>query len=342
MALHHPHALFVVFSPGQIGLPFYHLSRRYEIDTVSFLLVLCSHSNCFTHFKTPFYPLTEASLLGNHAQALALAARTHNIPAHIIMPTISTPSKIAATRSHGARITFSGSTQPERAATLRRVIREEEANRSTKLTYIPPYNHPDIILGQGTVGLEISSQAPSLLPIGKRELDAMIAPLGGGGLLSGLATWFSPTETKVFGAEPSYQGGNDAQRGLALEPSERITEVSTLTIADGARTPVGEIPWSIISDRRKVEGVYSVGEAEIKKAMRLVMERMKVVVEPTGVLGLAVGLFDEGFRRWVEGQYGEGGCDLGVVFSGGNTSLEKVAELFGGEGKGEKGERARL
>lgn len=273
---------------------------------------------------------------GNHAQALALAARVHNIPAYIIMPTISTPSKIAATRSHGAHITFSGSTQPERAATLRRVINAEDAKpNGIKFTYIPPYNHPDIVLGQGTVGLEISAQAPPLLPGEKTELDAVIAPLGGGGLLSGLATWFTPTHTKVFGAEPSFQGADDARRGLALNPPQRIVDVSTLTIADGARTPVGEIPWRIISDKGKVEGVYAVGEEEIRKAMRLVLERMKVVVEPTGVLGLAVGLFDEGFRGWVERVYGEEGCDLGVVFSGGNTGVEKIGQLFaGGEGVG--------
>ena len=220
--------------------------------------------------------------------------------------------------------------------------REQEQTTGVKLTYIPPYNHPNIILGQGTVGLEMSSQASSLLPVEKGELDAVIAPLGGGGLLSGLATWFSTTGTKVFGAEPSFQGGNDAQRGLARSPPQRITDVSTLTIADGARTPVGELPWSILSDTSKVEGVYSVGEEDIKKAMRLVMERLKVVVEPTAVLGLAVGLFDEGFRRWVEREFGEEGCDLGVVFSGGNTSLEKVAELFAGDGRVGEGGRAKL
>ena len=146
-------------------------------------------------------------------------------------------------------------------------------------------------------------------------------------MLSGVATAFSGTETRVFGAEPSFQGANDGQRGLAQ--GKRIMEVSTLTIADGLRTPLGHITWSVISDKDKVSGVYSVSENQIKAAMKLLMERMKLFVEPSACVGLAVALFDEGFRKIVEAEGGEDGWNVGIVLTGGNTTVETVAKLFG-------------
>ncbi|KAI9753398.1 MAG: hypothetical protein M1835_000997 [Candelina submexicana] len=285
---------------------------------------------------------------GNHAQALALAARTYEIPAYIVMPTISTPSKIAATKGYGAEVIFSGSTSQEREAVVEEVIKK------TGATLVPPYDHPNIVLGQGTMGLELESQVADMIAanpsIGihanaqaehdgvngvngvnghsrkRTELDAVITPCGGGGMLSGNAIAFSDTDTLVFGAEPSFEGADDARRGLAA--NSRIETVKTLTIADGLRTPVGKIPWSIISDKDKVRGIYSVSEEQIKKAMRLVMERMKVFVEPSAVVGLAVCLYNEEFRSLVEENAGEEGWNLGVVLSGGNTTLEAVSKLF--------------
>ena len=108
-----------------------------------------------------------------------------------------------------------------------------------------------------------------------------------------------------------------------------MTKVSTLTIADGLRTPVGLLNWEVISNKCKVEGVFAVTEEQIKAAMRLVLERMKVVVEPSAVVGLAVCLFDEEFRRRVEEESGEKGWDVAIVFSGGNTTVEAIAKLFG-------------
>ncbi|EAS34618.3 pyridoxal-phosphate dependent enzyme [Coccidioides immitis RS] len=276
---------------------------------------------------------------GNHAQAVALAAATLQIPAYIVMPRISTPSKIAGTQSHGAKVIFSGSTSQEREEVVKHVIDD------TGAILVPPYDHPDIILGQGTVGLELEQQVKELVQnnpglsvhvdvAGKNAmLDAVITPLGGGGLNSGVATWFSSAEksessakTLVFGAEPSYQGADDCCRSLAA--GALITRVSSLTIADGLRTPVGAIPWSVISNPEKVRGVYAVTEEQIKAAMRLVLERMKVVVEPSAVVGLAVILFNEDFRTFVEKESGKEGWDIGVVFSGGNTSVEAIRELF--------------
>lgn len=308
--------------------------------------------------------VADLSLEGNHAQALALAARTYRIQAHIVMPTISTPSKIAATQGYGAEVIFSGSTSQEREAVVEDVIKK------TGAVLVPPYDHPSILLGQGTMALELEEQVSFLVSenpslsvhsvqkndvnrnadgtseprtteaLSKRppgHLDAVIAPLGGGGMLSGVATALSGTGTLVFGAEPSYEGADDGRRGLAA--NKRITSVKTLTIADGLRTPVGELTWTVISDKSKVKGVFAVSEQQILQAMKLVLERMKVFVEPSAVVGLAVCLYDEEFRQLVEKEGGVEGWDIGVVLSGGNTTVEAITKMFEvGEDKGERAE----
>ncbi|KAJ5153527.1 uncharacterized protein N7482_010005 [Penicillium canariense] len=257
---------------------------------------------------------------GNHAQALALAASTLNVPAYIVMPRISTPSKIAGTRSHGAEVIFSGSTSVEREA----VVAEIQAQ--TDAILVPPYDDFNIICGQGTTALELEAQYAE--QFGTKTLDAVITPVGGGGLNAGVATYFSDKpQTKVFGAEPSFEGADDCRRGLLA--GKRVEAVSTLTIGDGLRTPVGLLNWEIISNKKKVEGVFAVTEEQIKAAMRLVLERMKVFVEPSAVVGLAVCLFDEEFRRLVEQEGGAKGWDVAVVFSGGNTTVEAIGKLFG-------------
>ena len=265
------------------------------------------------------------------------------------MPSISTPTKIAATKSYGARVLFSGSTSVEREAVVDGVVKESRAR------LIPPYDHPDIILGQGTLGLEMQGQVESMIASGREEqekcsfaekvhgngkrvkkgLDAIIAPCGGGGMLSGTALSCEDTGIFVFGAEPEFEGADDCKRGF--NSGKRIENVSTLTIADGLRTPVGKYPWGIIYERKLVRGMYSVSEEQIKKAMKLVMERMKMVVEPSAVVGLAVALYNEDFRQLVEKEGGEEGWDLGIVVSGGNVSVEALGKLFAPEEK--KGER---
>ena len=255
-------------------------------------------------------------MTGNHAQALALAARTSGVPAFVVMPTVSAPPKIAATRdTYGATVVFSGPTAPEREAVTARVAADTGAR------LVPPYDHPDIVLGQGTVGLELQAQVPS-------SLDAIVAPCGGGGLLSGIALACEGTPTRVFGAEPSFQGADDATRAYYAADGARVAAVASLTVADGLRTPVGAVPWSIISERRLVHGMYAVAEHHIVAALRLVYERMKLVVEPSAVVGLAVALFNEDFRHMVEQQAGDDGWDIGVVFTGGNVSLDALGKLF--------------
>ena len=369
---------------------------------------------------------------GNHAQALALAAKTLGVPATIVMPKISTPSKIAGTKVYCENVIFSGSTSVEREEVVRGVVER------TGAILVPPYDDVDVIAGQGTVGLEMEEQFKGMRgwDIGVKEeregeaeerrkvklkeaknkeefeqgmdgwferwksekgvgsggqqqqqqeeeqedqqeenndgneratqlnsrptktralcsaalpspspttsttpsptLDAIIAPIGGGGLLGGIASYFSSSSQKkplIIGAEPSFQLANDAELGLSS--GQRIPHVSSLTIADGLRTPVGIINWAIVSDPAKVAGIYSVTEAQIKEAMKLVFERMKMVVEPSGCVGLAVVLFNERFRRWVaEQQRAEGKgrrWDVAVVFSGGNTTMEAIVALYGQE-----------
>ncbi|KAF6835472.1 pyridoxal-phosphate dependent enzyme [Colletotrichum plurivorum] len=277
---------------------------------------------------------------GNHAQALALAAREAGIPAHIVMPDISPPNKIAGTRGYGANVIFSGSTSVEREAVAARVIAETGAR------LVPPYDHPDIMLGQGTLGLELQDQVRDLIASGHsaenptfnssstgtssaegKGLDAIMTPCGGGGMLSGVALSCEATGIRVFAAEPEFQGADDCKRGI--ESGQRIETVKTLTIADGLRTPVGKHPWSVIYERKLVSGAYSATEEEIAAALRLVLERFKLVVEPSAAVPLAIALFNEDFRAMVEKEAGEEGWDLGLVFSGGNVAMETIAKLYG-------------
>ncbi|KAI1760436.1 tryptophan synthase beta subunit-like PLP-dependent enzyme [Hypoxylon sp. FL1150] len=273
---------------------------------------------------------------GNHAQALSLAARTNGIPAYIVMPKISAPPKVAATKGYGAKVIFSGSTSVEREAVAATVIEETGAR------LVPPYDHPDIVLGQGTLGLEFQEQVEAMMaeegrerPEGKKGLDAVVAPCGGGGMLSGVALSCEGTGIRVFGSEPSFQGADDAKRGY--ESGVRVETVSSVTVADGLRTPVGRVPWSIIYERRLVAGFYSVPEADIVRAMKLAYERLKVVVEPSAAVPLAVALYNEDFREMVEREAGDEGWDLGIVFSGGNVGLDALGRLFA-EGGGDRKE----
>jgi threonine dehydratase len=226
------------------------------------------------------------------------------------MPSITIPSKVAATKGYGANVIFS--TLTDRVAVAQRVVAETGAR------LVPPYDHPDIILGQGTMGLELQQQVA--------RLDAVMAPCSGGGMLSGIALSCEGTGIRVFGAEPEFQGADDAKRGM--EKGERITHVDSMSIADGLRSYLGVHPWSILYERKLVQGMYAVSEEEIKAAMKLILERMKLVVEPSAAVPLAVVLFDEDFRAMVEREAGEAGWDLGLVLSGGNVAADGLAKLF--------------
>jgi threonine dehydratase/serine racemase len=236
---------------------------------------------------------------GNHAQALALAARVRGIPAYIVMPKTAPAVKKAAVEGYGGVITECEPNLAAREETAAAVMAE------TGATLIPPFDHPDVIAGQGTTALELLEDVP--------DLDALVTPVGGGGLLAGCcvaAQGINPS-VRVFGAEPA--GADDAARSKTA--GEWQPQTSPNTIADGLLTSTGELTWPVIRDR--VERVFTVTDDQIRAAMRFVWERVKLVVEPSGAVGVAVVLSDE-FKSLQDVNA------VGVVLSGGNVSLDKL------------------
>ena len=238
---------------------------------------------------------------GNHAQALALAAKRHNIPAFIVMPEDSAPIKVEATRGYGARVTFCKPTHASRWETAARIGQE------TGATFIHPHDDQRVIAGQGTAVCELIEQAG--------ELDLVLTPLGGGGLLSGTlvaAQHLLPSVT-VIGCEPA--GADDAARGI--KAGRRITDFTPDTIADGLRTPLGENTFRIIQER--VDDILLVSEIDIVRTMRFVWERMKTVIEPSSAVAIAPilnGTLDVKSKR------------VGIILSGGNVDLSAFFELM--------------
>jgi len=239
---------------------------------------------------------------GNHAQALALAGRNFDAPVTVIMPSDAPQVKVRATEGYGATVI-----PYERDETTREAF-SLEYNRTRGLTVIPPYDHPWVIAGQGTAAVELLEDVP--------DLDVLIVPCGGGGLLSGsaLAARAIRPEIKIIGVEP--EAGNDGCLSFRSKSMQTVRDPET--IADGARTPsLGNFTLPIILDL--VDDMVTVSDAELIATMRLVWERMKLVVEPTGVLAAAYAIQQAG--RW-DGQ------KLGIIFSGGNVDLATAGEFF--------------
>jgi threonine dehydratase len=238
---------------------------------------------------------------GNHAQAIALAARILGIRATIIMPRDAPAMKLAATRGYGAEVVLYDRYTEDRDA-IGRALAQERG-----LTLIPPFDHFDVIAGQGTCVLELCDEVG--------PLDALFTPLGGGGLLSGgalVARQLSPG-CEIYGAEP--EAGNDGQQSFR---AGRIVHIGTpQTIADGAQTQhLGELTFPII--RREVTDIVTVTDTELVECMRFFAERMKLVVEPTGCLGFAA-------ARKLRARLAN--KRVGIVISGGNIDLERFATL---------------
>jgi len=233
---------------------------------------------------------------GNHAQALALAARMRGIPAHVVMPSNSAEIKKAAVRGYGGRIVECEPTLEARESTAARVIAE------TGGTMVPPYNHPDVIAGQGTMALELLDECP--------QLDAIVVPVGGGGLISGIALAAKALNPsiRIIGAEPALAGDAAAsRRSGAIQPP-----MPPLTIADGLRTALGPLTFPIVRDL--VDEIVLVSEADIAAHMRLVWERMKLTIEPSAAVGVAVAC-----GEWMAKERNH--ADVGVVLCGGNVDL---------------------
>ncbi len=231
---------------------------------------------------------------GNHAAALALAARIRGIAAHIVMPSSAPAVKRAAVEGYGARIVTCAPTLRSREEALASVLSETDA------ILVHPYNDARVIAGQGTAALELASQV--------EDLDVVVAPVGGGGLLSGTAIAISSLpHARTIGAEP--EAADDAARSLRqgiLLPSNDPT-----TIADGLRTSLGELTFAVLRERG-VE-IVTVGEEDIVKAMRVFWERMKILIEPSSAVPVAAVLL-----RKVQG------ARIGVILSGGNVDLSRL------------------
>jgi threo-3-hydroxy-L-aspartate ammonia-lyase len=240
---------------------------------------------------------------GNHAQAIALSASLLGIPAVILMPLDAPPAKLDATRAYGAEVITFDRYQQDREALTRQVAAERG------MTLIPPFDHADVIAGQGTAAKELFDEVG--------ELDCLFVPLGGGGLLSGSALSaraLSPN-CGVYGVEP--EAGNDGQQ--SLRKGEIVDIPVPKTLADGAQTQhLGRITFGII--RRDVSDILTATDDQLVQAMRFFAERMKMIVEPTGCLGFAAarhgGVDIEGKR-------------VGVILSGGNVDLARFAQLVG-------------
>jgi threo-3-hydroxy-L-aspartate ammonia-lyase len=239
---------------------------------------------------------------GNHAQAIALSAALLNIPATILMPHDAPASKVAATKGYGGNVVMYDRYTEDREQISRKLAEERG------VTLIPPYDHPDVIAGQGTAAKELFDEVG--------PLDALFVCLGGGGLLSGsaLATRVLAPDCKLYGVEP--EAGNDAQQSFR---SGKIVHIDTpKTIADGAQTQhLGAYTFEII--RRDVDDVLTATDAQLVDCMRFFASRMKLVVEPTGCLGFAA-------ARQMKAQLQ--GKRVGVIVSGGNVDMERFCTLL--------------
>lgn len=241
---------------------------------------------------------------GNHAQGIALSAKLLGMPATIVMPHDAPAAKIAATKGYGANVVIYDRYKEDREA-IGRDLAEKHG-----MTLIPPYDHPDVLAGQGTAAKELFEEVGTL--------DALFTPLGGGGLLSGtaLATRALAPQCQLYGVEP--EAGNDGQQSLR---SGSIVHIDTpKTIADGAQTQyLGNYTFGII--KRDVTDIVTASDAQLVQAMRFFAERMKMIVEPTGCLGLAaVTQMKDALK----------GKRVGVIISGGNVDIARFCELMGG------------
>ena len=236
---------------------------------------------------------------GNHAQALALAARLHGVPAVILMPSDAPEGKRAATRGYGAEVIPFDRYAEDRDELLTILVAERG------LAAVHPYDDPHVMAGQGTAALELLADAG--------PLDLLLVPVGGGGLISGCATAAAP-ETAVIGVEP--EAGDDTRR--SLQAGERVTVPVPRTIADGQQLPTpGALTFPVI--QRLVEDVVTVSDDEIVATMRLLFERCKTVAEPSGATALAALL---------HGRVEARGKRVGVVISGGNVAADRFAGLM--------------
>jgi threonine dehydratase len=237
---------------------------------------------------------------GNHAAALARAAKLRGIPAYIVMPSNSPQAKLASVRRYGAEVIQCEPTLAARESTANSVVER------TGAVFIHPYNDARVMAGQGTTALELLEDVPDLTDI--------LCPVGGGGLLSGVAVTSKSLHPhiRVFGVEPA--GADDAARSLAA--GHIIPSTAPTTIADGLRSSLGELTFDEI--QHHVDGIVTVSEDEIVHAMRTIWEVLKIIVEPSGAVG---------YGALVDGQLNLAGRRVGIILTGGNLDLDTLPWL---------------
>ncbi|CAO3612075.1 unnamed protein product [Cunninghamella blakesleeana] len=269
---------------------------------------------------------------GNHAQALAKAAKDLNIPAYIVMPNNSPQVKKDAVRGYGAHVIECEPTLEARETTAEKVIKE------TGATLIHPFENQLVVAGQGTIALEF---LPQISEQGS-ALDALIVPVGGGGMLSGisLTTKSISSNVLVFGAEPesvndtyrSYYAAkkddnssinNNSNNDNSKEWTRQINKVGATSIADGLLTNVGKNTFPIIM--QYVDGIYTVTEEQIIQAMKLIWNRMKLCIEPSAATGLAVVLYNTDFHKMAKEKQLK---KIGIILCGGNVDVNHAAHLM--------------
>ena len=239
---------------------------------------------------------------GNHAQAIALSGRLLNVPTVVVMPNDAPEVKVRATREYGAEVVLYDKHETTRESLGKRISDERG------LVTIPPYDHPDVIAGQGTVALELFAETG--------PLDYLFVCVGGGGLISGCAAAAAALSPgcKVIGVEPA--AGDDATRSFKTKTLQTVTNPDT--IADGARTPsLGKLTFDMVMTH--VHDMVTVTDQELAGTMFYLWERMKIVVEPTGALGAAAAL---------SGRVDLKGKKAGVVISGGNVDMAAIPKLL--------------
>jgi len=240
---------------------------------------------------------------GNHAQGVALAARLLNIAATIVMPADASRMKLEETKAFGADVVLY-----DRATQSREAIAASLARERGGATLVPPYDDYLVMAGQGTAALELVEAIP--------DLDALLVPVGGGGLLAGTAVAAKGVrpDLRIYGVEPA--GANDW--ALSWAAAEPVSVDAPETIADGLRTTSpGELTWPIV--RALAEGILTVSDGEIRHAMRFLLERVKVVAEPSGAVGVAAAL---------SSKLSVHASKIGIIISGGNVDLDRLCALL--------------
>ena len=236
-----------------------------------------------------------------------------------MLPESSSPSKIAGVEQNGANVVLAGADPQDRERVAKRILQE------TGATLAGPLDDPRIVLGQATATMEMVDQIEEM---DGEKLDAVVLPSGTGGILSGAAIVCKDTGTAVFGCEPQ-KGGPDLHRSLAT--GALVTPGVQNSVADGLRALTAKGNFETISQRHLVDGVFTATDGEIKDAWRLLVEELKMLIEPSSAVTLAVILFNKEFRSVLARRKAQ--WSIGIILTGGNTTVSKTAEEFSNMGK---------